>query len=164
MRTRRSIARTLIKSMILIAVIEFAIPRILRALIPGGQTWVTTLLGAMSLGMVVALIARSMTADDAAEARVREAQGLITDPRQAAERIAASEQRFRTIVNAEPECVKIMSLDGTLQEMNPAGLAVLEAESIEQVREVGLDRFVLPEHRSEERRVGEECRSRWSPY
>src|SRR3989442_10872806 len=24
--------------------------------------------------------------------------------------------------------------------------------------------FELPEHRSEERRVGKECRSRWSPY
>src|SRR3712207_5068080 len=28
----------------------------------------------------------------------------------------------------------------------------------------GLDAYVVPRGRSEERRVGKECRSRWSPY
>ena len=42
-------------------------------------------------------------------------------------------------------------------------------EEIEHADQVGLDVFGIGEHhrrefRSEERRVGKECRSRWSPY
>ena len=33
-----------------------------------------------------------------------------------------------------------------------------------KLEEAGLARAVIPEDRSEERRVGKECRSRWSPY
>src|SRR2546430_16108023 len=39
----------------------------------------------------------------------------------------------------------------------------LERESIERFRDAGVIYIVLP-LRSEERRVGKECRSRWSPY
>ena len=37
----------------------------------------------------------------------------------------------------------------------------LEANDIEAIRDRGVD---IEELRSEERRVGKECRSRWSPY
>src|ERR1035437_6806421 len=38
-------------------------------------------------------------------------------------------------------------------------------ETIDQVSDVNAhSRVVVPAHRSEERRVGKECRSRWSPY
>jgi PAS domain S-box-containing protein len=47
--------------------------------------------------------------------------------------LALSESRWRTIVESEPECVKIVSLDGKVLEMNPAGLRVIEADSLEQV-------------------------------
>ena len=38
----------------------------------------------------------------------------------------------------------------------------LEAATEEALRELGMDATI--DHRSEERRVGKECRSRWSPY
>lgn len=44
-----------------------------------------------------------------------------------------SEERLRTIIDAEPECVKLLAADCTLLEMNPAGLSMIEADSPEQV-------------------------------
>ncbi len=39
-----------------------------------------------------------------------------------------SELRYRAMVEATPECVKIMAADGTLLQMNPAGIGMVEAE------------------------------------
>src|SRR5258707_15374688 len=57
------------------------------------------------------------------------------DRDRAAERAASqvalqeSEERFRTIVETTPECVKVVAPDGTLLHMNSAGLAMVGAES-----------------------------------
>ena len=59
-----------------------------------------------------------------------------------------SEQRFRAIFNAEPECVKLVAENGDLLEMNTAGLNILEATTLEEVRERGLDAFILPQYRA----------------
>ena len=56
-----------------------------------------------------------------------------------------SEQRFRAIFNAEPECVMLVAKTGDLLEMNTSGLNMLEATTIEEVRERGLDAFILPQ-------------------
>ncbi len=53
----------------------------------------------------------------------------ITGRRKVEEALRESNHRLRTIVDAEPECVKIVAADGTLLEMNAAGLAMIEAES-----------------------------------
>jgi PAS domain S-box-containing protein len=45
-----------------------------------------------------------------------------------------SEQQFRAIFEAEPECVKVVTADGIVQNMNPAGLAMIEADCLEQVQ------------------------------
>ncbi|CAG1023190.1 partial Diguanylate cyclase DgcM, partial [Patescibacteria group bacterium] len=52
---------------------------------------------------------------------------------------------LNTILNSEPECVKVVNQQGELLEMNRAGLELLEADSIEDVRQCGLMSFVLPE-------------------
>jgi PAS domain S-box-containing protein len=44
------------------------------------------------------------------------------------------EQRLRAIFDVEPECVKLLDAEGRLLEMNPAGLAMIEAASLEEVR------------------------------
>jgi diguanylate cyclase (GGDEF)-like protein/PAS domain S-box-containing protein len=44
------------------------------------------------------------------------------------------EARLRAIVEAEPECVKLLDADARLIEMNPAGLRMIEAESLAVVR------------------------------
>src|SRR6516164_4944797 len=44
-----------------------------------------------------------------------------------------SEARLSAILNAEPECVKLFSADCILEYINPAGLAIFQAQSQEQV-------------------------------
>jgi PAS domain S-box-containing protein len=61
--------------------------------------------------------------------------------------LAASERRLRTIIDAEPECVKVIAADGTLLDMNAAGLAMIEADSLQQVIGQCLYPIVVPEHR-----------------
>jgi len=57
------------------------------------------------------------------------------------------EQHWRTLIDAEPECVKITSADGLLLDMNPAGLAMIEADALEQIRGRSILPIVAPEHR-----------------
>jgi diguanylate cyclase (GGDEF)-like protein/PAS domain S-box-containing protein len=59
-----------------------------------------------------------------------------------------SEQHLRTIIETEPECVKILDINGELLEMNSAGLEMLEVESIDKARGHNLLEFVLPEYRN----------------
>ena len=59
-----------------------------------------------------------------------------------------SEDRLRTIFETEPECVKVIDRNGQLLEMNTAGLAILEADSLEKVRQHALLNFILPEYRA----------------
>ena len=47
--------------------------------------------------------------------------------------LRASESRLRAIVETEPECVKVVSLDGRLLDMNPAGLRMIEASNGREV-------------------------------
>jgi len=57
------------------------------------------------------------------------------------------EAQLRLIFENEPECVKVLDRDGHLLEMNPAGLRLVEAESIEQVRGADVGSLVTPEFR-----------------
>ncbi|HZD41540.1 MAG TPA: PAS domain S-box protein, partial [Terriglobales bacterium] len=61
--------------------------------------------------------------------------------------LAENEQRLRAVIESEPECVKILARDGTLLEMNPAGLRMIEADSAAQVvgKDIGL--LILPQYR-----------------
>jgi len=58
-----------------------------------------------------------------------------------------SEARLRAIVEAEPECVKLLDARGNLIEMNPAGLRMIEADSLEGLRGRSTVDLVAPEHR-----------------
>lgn len=71
----------------------------------------------------------------------------ITARKQALKRLTESENRLRTIIETEPECVKLMTADGTLVEMNPAGLALIEAPSAETVIGQSVYALIAPEHR-----------------
>jgi two-component system, cell cycle sensor histidine kinase and response regulator CckA len=66
----------------------------------------------------------------------------------ALEQLQAREERWRTIVSTDPECVKTISPDGYLIEMNPAGLAMLSATSLDQVRSKPLLEWIAPEHQA----------------
>lgn len=62
--------------------------------------------------------------------------------------LAASEARLQTIIDNEPECVSVRLRDDGLLEMNRAGLAMLEVDSVAEANDFGLLNFVVPEHRS----------------
>jgi len=56
------------------------------------------------------------------------------------------ENELRAIIEAEPECVKIISADGILLQMNAAGLAMIEARA-EQVIGKPVWKLLMPEYR-----------------
>lgn len=68
--------------------------------------------------------------------------------KQALEELRMSDLRLRTIIETEPECVKVVGKDGSLIEMNSAGLAMLEADSIESAQRYRLVDYLPPEHRA----------------
>ena len=94
----------------------------------------TMLLGLVALGgaLTVALIALA-----AVLLRLREAQQRVRDKEAAhlgvLERLQENEYRLRTIIESEPECVKLQAADGTVLEINPAGLRLLDAARPEDI-------------------------------
>jgi PAS domain S-box-containing protein len=73
--------------------------------------------------------------------------------------LKSTASRLRTIINTEPECVKLVGADGTLLEMNPAGLAMIEADS--EARAIGQSIYpmVASQYRDRFRALTEEvCR------
>jgi PAS domain S-box-containing protein len=73
---------------------------------------------------------------------------LERDVAERTKQLSASETRLRTIIESEPECVKLLAADGTLLEMNPAGLEMLGAASVEQVRGQCVLNLISEEHRA----------------
>ena len=79
--------------------------------------------------------------------RTLELEAEIAERVRAEQKLRDSERLRRAIIEAEPECVKVVAPDGRLSEMNPAGLAMLEVDSIEQAQVRPLLEFIAPEHR-----------------
>jgi PAS domain S-box-containing protein len=48
-------------------------------------------------------------------------------------KLAESENRLHTIIQTEPECIKLLGPNCELLDMNPAGLAMMEAEDISEL-------------------------------
>ena len=62
--------------------------------------------------------------------------------------ILESEARLRAIIENEPECIKIVDAQGRLTQMNPAGLAMIEADSEAQVVGQPVSAVIAPEYRA----------------
>lgn len=67
-----------------------------------------------------------------------------------------NENFLQTIVETAPECIKLVSSDGTLLTMNRAGLAMIEADSLEQVKGKSIYPLVNSGHREAFRRLTKE--------
>ncbi len=70
-------------------------------------------------------------------------------------RAEESEKRFRAIVETTPECVKLVSADGTLLHMNSVGLSMVEASSREAVVDKCVYDLIAPEDRKRYREFNE---------
>ena len=57
-----------------------------------------------------------------------------------------TERRWRAMLTAQPECVYLVAPGGNVLDMNPAGLTMIEAGSIEDVRGRSLFSLVDPTH------------------
>ncbi len=107
-------------------------------------------LGALlMLGATVALLLWRLSsgrhAIDALQAQLRMAHGAQQSLQ---ERATASESRLRILLESEPECVKLHTADGTVLEMNPAGMAMIEAEDLTDVVGRPVYIWIAPEHRA----------------
>ncbi len=82
--------------------------------------------------------------------RVVALQGIardITDRVKIEEKLRESEKFLQTVIDTEPECVKMLAKDGTLLMMNRAGLEMLQAESFGQVQGKSVYDLVVPHYR-----------------
>jgi len=70
----------------------------------------------------------------------------ITERCRAEAELRRSEHYRRAIIEAEPECVKVVSAKGALLDMNAAGLVMLEADSLTEAQACPLMQYVFPEY------------------
>lgn len=80
----------------------------------------------------------------------------ITERKHMEQALASSEARWRAIVATEPECVAIVDRRGYLMEMNPAGLAMVQADAPEQVTGRPMADLIAPEYRAAYARLHEQ--------
>jgi two-component system, cell cycle sensor histidine kinase and response regulator CckA len=59
-----------------------------------------------------------------------------------------SENRLRAMIDAEPECIKLIAGDGTLLEINAEGLAMMEVENADVLIGKPIDVVIVPEYRA----------------
>lgn len=64
------------------------------------------------------------------------------------ERIASDGLQLKAIIDATPECIKIVAPDGSLIFMNSAGLDMVEAETFAQVENACIFDVIAPHHRN----------------
>lgn len=79
----------------------------------------------------------------------------ITGETKTLEALREREQRWRGVVQTTPECIKVIAPDGTVQQMNPAGLAMVEAESASSVVGRSVFDLIAPEYQEEFRRFND---------
>lgn len=71
----------------------------------------------------------------------------IAERQQIQTQLAERGIHLRSILESVPECVKLLTQDGTLLEMNSAGLKMVEADSISQVIGKRVGFLICPEQR-----------------
>lgn len=72
----------------------------------------------------------------------------ISDRKRMEQALKDSENRLRAIIAAEPECVKLVAADGTLLDMNAAGLAMIEAQCPNVAIGKSVYPLIVPEHQA----------------
>ena len=71
----------------------------------------------------------------------------VTDLHRVTEELAQKEERLRTILNTAPGCVMLLDRQGTVLDLNPAGLAILEVDEYADVLGRAIEPFVSREDR-----------------
>ena len=90
----------------------------------------------------------SRTFDAMAVDLVSELRKEVAGHRQAEQKLSDSENYLRTLIDSEPECIKVLDAQGCLREMNPAGLKMLGVDSFAQVVGHSMLSIIAPEYRN----------------
>jgi PAS domain S-box-containing protein len=115
----------------------------LTAPVVAGDGWA---IGATALAVWGLLCSRALAKQlrKAESAALREA----AERRETERQLAEEKQRLKTIIDSEPECVKIQAADGTILDMNPAGLAIIEARHRDEIIGKSAYGYIAPEWRA----------------
>lgn len=70
----------------------------------------------------------------------------VTEARESEIALRQRERHLRAMIEAEPECVKVVSSEGELLDMNAAGLAMIEVDTLEEARSFPLFDLLIEEH------------------
>jgi PAS domain S-box-containing protein len=73
----------------------------------------------------------------------------ITEQKKAGLAVKESENQIKTILETEPECIKQLNQKGELLYMNPAGLAMIEADSLEMVKGESVINIIKAEYKKD---------------
>lgn len=92
---------------------------------------------------------------DPIHSQVRELEARLREQERVNRELAESHARLRAILDNEPECVKLLAADGSLLEMNPAGLRMIEADTFDEVRDHCVYPLIVEEHRDAFRALNE---------
>ena len=71
----------------------------------------------------------------------------VTERKGAEEALLGKQERFRAIFETTPECVKVVAPDGTLLQMNSAGLGMVGANHLDAVLGTNIYDLIAPEFR-----------------
>jgi PAS domain S-box-containing protein len=104
----------------------------------------------LALVVLGGLLAIALIGLGLAVLRLREAQQKILEKESGHEsvmdRLLENEFRLRTIIESEPECVKLQAEDGTVLEINPAGLRLVDANQPADIIGRKIYSVVAPEY------------------
>ncbi len=71
----------------------------------------------------------------------------ITELKKAEQSLAERERHLFTILQTEPDCIKLLGPKGEVLDINPAGLAMLEADRLEQLLGHPVKELITPKYR-----------------
>ncbi|NNC51114.1 MAG: PAS domain S-box protein, partial [Flaviramulus sp.] len=71
----------------------------------------------------------------------------VTEKKKSELALKESENHIRTILETEPECIKQLNINNELIYMNPAGLALIEADNLESVKGLPVLNLINEEYR-----------------
>jgi PAS domain S-box-containing protein len=71
----------------------------------------------------------------------------VTQRKMTESKLFQNTERLKAIFDNEPECVTVISLEGNFEDINPAGLYVLEVADMEEIRQQPIIGFIHPEDR-----------------
>lgn len=99
----------------------------------GGRATNDSLLLLQAFMAVASIVGITVGAAESGQRAERERLRQANEDLESRVRSDASERRLQAIIDAEPACVKLVSPEGILLEMNPAGLGMVGAERVSQI-------------------------------